>query len=177
MQQIVITSLATGGTGQFVSLFFNGKDLMNTAITLGGVGNITNPFFLVKLESQQTNKIKYFNPFIVYGSANFGGAGFVNTSDRYIYILYKITLNLSEDFSTGLIKVGTDDFPLGLFNLTIYEMETAEDYNPDNALATLFNGLTFMQTTDSVNYFESVKYKQYNNNDSDTNSVYITNTI
>jgi len=162
MQQIVITSLATGGTGQFVSLFFNGKDLMNTAITLGGVGNITNPFFLVKLESQQTNKIKYFNPFIVYGSANFGGAGFVNTSDRYIYILYKI---------------GTDDFPLGLFNLTIYEMETAEDYNPDNALATLFNGLTFMQTTDSVNYFESVKYKQYNNNDSDTNSVYITNTI
>ena len=145
------------------------KDKITTPITyLSAVSQfLATPYFLIEYKSQLTGKIKRFNPF-----GALGRLGGVTHDDRYLWFLSKVSLTDSDDVANGLIKVGTTDMPYGMYDFKIYEMESAGDYDPDNALATLFSGL--MNLSARGDYKQSVEYTQYNDNDSDTESVYIT---
>ena len=134
---------------------------------------LTNPKFLIELKSRQTNKIKLLNPEGVTGV--FVGTN-INHAEHYIFLRINYTITGTEDIPNYIIKIGNDDFPLGYYQLKIYEMASDEDYDPANALQTLVNCYLnlYPNETDTDN-FQAVKYKEYSNNDADTNSVYITN--
>ena len=83
----------------------------------------------------------------------------------------------TEDLTDGDIHVATDEFPLGFYDITIYENKTSfNDNNLSNATATLFNGVLNLKgdTSDTANNMESVQYVDYTTNDTETQSVYIT---
>ena len=169
MQQIGITHLFNNPFGQFATILFNAKDYIVGDVTINPTNAITSPFFLIELQSQQSNKFIRFNP--AYASSFY--------IDRAVYLLYKVSINQSSNPVSGF-NIGTDDYPLGLYNLKVYQMESSGDLDPSNAQATLYVSLMNCWTGENTlgdDAFPSVKYKEYNNNDSDTNSVYITNTI
>ena len=151
----------------FASFFASVKDKLTTAITQSGVGAVTNPYFLIEYKSQLTGTIKRFNPFIVYASTSG-----TDVQNRYLYFLSKVSLTLADDVANGIIKVGTTDMPYGFYDFKIYQMSSAADYSPDNAVATLFTGL--MNLSQRGDYKKSVDYTEYTTNDADTESVYIT---
>ena len=133
------------------------------------------PFILYKLESQQTGKTKIFtrgSSFYPTISEN------INKFDRQITLGWKYSANPSstENLSTGEILVGNAEFPLGFYNLTVYEVDSGSELNPDNAKAVLYNGIVNMypSTDDNSNNFEEVQYNDYTINDADNDSVYIT---
>ena len=136
---------------------------------------ITYPYFLFKLESQETGKTKFFCREGVSIATGVGS----DKHERYINFqyFYSVSSTMVEDLSAAKLRVGTTDFPLGFYNYTIYETLTDGELNPDNATATLYSGTLNMKGSDSDNAnlnFESVKYDKYTNNDADTESVYIT---
>ena len=150
----------------YTSFFADVKDKITSSITYTGQV-ISSPHFLMEYQSQLTGKIKRVNPSIVFGYS--GSTVVVN---RYVYFLSKVSLTEADDVANGLIKVGTTDMPYGFYDLKIYEMGSAADYDPDNALATLFVGI--MNLSNLGDYKNAVKYTEYTTNDSDTESVYIT---
>lgn len=136
--------------------------------------SLSFPYILYKLESQQTGKVKIFTR-----TSSFPAVGInVNTFERYITLsfFYSANPNSTENLSNAEVLVGTKEFPLGLYNITIYETDTLGELNPDNAKATLYNGLLNMTGSQSVaNNFEEVQYKEYTSNDTDNENVYLTN--
>jgi hypothetical protein len=120
------------------------------------------PYILYKLESQQTGKTKLF------ARTGLSPAVGINVNK------YKRQVTLS----AGNVRVATDDFPLGFYNLTVYETDTDGELNPDNAKAILYNGILNMKARELPGTsadFPSVVYTEYTTNDADTDSVYITN--
>ena len=109
---------------------------------------------------------------------------------RYVALQFYniVSPTFTEDLAEGKVRVGTTDFPLGLYNLNIYETmaEGEERLNPANATATLFSGILNMTASDSneeigdtdfTYNFQSLNYNQYSSNDADTESIYLTNTV
>jgi len=135
---------------------------------------LSNPKFLIELKSRQTNTIKRLNPDAPSGIN--AGTG-INRAEHWISFRINYTITGTEDITNHIITVGNDDFPLGYYQLKIYEMESDGDYDPANALQTLVNCymLFYPNEVDDTYNFQAVKYKEYSNNDADTNSVYITN--
>ena len=103
----------------------------------------------------------------------------LNKYKRQVTFAFKYNTNpaATEDLSAGEVIVGTDEFPLGFYNITIYETETDGELNPDNAKSVVYNGLLNMRPvdTDTSSNFEEVQYKEYTTNDSENESVYLTN--
>ena len=149
----------------YASFFADVDDKLTGSITYAGQ-TISSPYFLLEYKSQLTGKIKRFNPNIA-----FGYVGTTNTAPRFVYFLSKVSLTQADDVANGLIKVGTTDMPYGFYDFKIYEMSSAADYNPDNAVGVLWTGL--MHLTSTV-YKKPVEYTEYTTNDADTDSVYIT---
>ena len=116
---------------------------------------------LYKITSQQSNKTKYFIPNSIDKTSQ----------DRYIQTSFKTNYVDTEVLEGGLIYVGTDDFPYGLYDVTLYQNSGDTNLDP-SGLTTIYTGL--MNLISSGN--ESVEYTEYTTNDSDTESVYITNT-
>jgi len=136
---------------------------------------ISYPYFLFKLESQQTGKIKYFTRTGSYAT----GTG-VDKHERYIAFnfSYSVASENVEDLSQSKLRVGTTEFPLGFYEYTIYETLSSGELNPANASATLYTGILNMTGSESTSAdlnFESVQYKEYTTNDADTESIYLTN--
>jgi len=134
------------------------------------------PFILYKLESQQTKKTKIFTRgSSFYPTISTG----INKFDRQIRLGWKYSANSSstESLTTGNILVGNAEFPLGFYNLTVYEVDSGSELNPDNAEAVLYNGVVNMygQTASGASNFEQVQYTEYTTNDSDNENVYLTN--
>jgi hypothetical protein len=137
---------------------------------------ITYPYILFKLTSQQTGKEKLFTR----TGVNYATGTGTDKHERYIALNFftSVSSTQTEDLSEGKVRVGTTEFPLGFYDFTIYETLTNGELNPANATATLYTGILNMkgsETTSSDLNFESVKYKEYTNNDVDTESVYLTN--
>ena len=134
------------------------------------------PYFLFKLESQFTKKTKIFSKGNTLPSVS--NTANVNSYERFVTLTWYYNTNplAIEDLTDGKVIVGDDDFPLGFYNITVYEMETNDDLNPDNAKAVLYNGIVNMypSTDDNSNNFEEVQYNDYTINDADNDSVYIT---
>ena len=112
---------------------------------------------LVNIISQQTGNNKVFAPFAID----------LTNKDRYISLTY-ITNPSNEDLTLGLLEFGNDDFPFGFYNMQIFAR--GSDSMSIIALNAVYTGL-FNITNDVL----AVNYSQYSTNDTDTNSIYITN--
>tara|TARA_R100000781_G_scaffold24135_3_gene17881 strand:+ start:2312 stop:2860 length:549 start_codon:yes stop_codon:yes gene_type:complete len=136
---------------------------------------MTYPYLLFKLESQFTKKTKIFTRTSFNPACGIN----VNSIDRWVYAswYYQTNPDAVEDLSAGKIKVGDKDFPLGFYNVTIYETDTNGELNPDNAKSVLYNGVVNMHPVTAIgaSNFEESQYSEYTNNDSDTEAVYLTN--
>ena len=113
---------------------------------------------LITFTSQLTGKSKTFMPV----SALF------SKKDRYVQFNYLITI--SDNLSGGLIQLGTTDYPLGFYDVTIYENESGANLDP-SGLSVIYTGLMNLSSASNT---RSVTYTEYTTNDSDTESVYIT---
>ena len=80
--------------------------------------------------------------------------------------------------SFGRIELGTDDMPFGFYDVTIRENTT--DFLPSDSSVLdrpiVYTGLMNLTSVETGFYANpSVTYNEYNTNDTDTDSVYITN--
>ena len=76
----------------------------------------------------------------------------------------------TDNLAGGIIALGTTDYPLGFYDVTIYEQSTGGNLDP-TGLTVIYTGLMNLSSTSST---RSVTYTEYTTNDSDTESVYIT---
>tara|TARA_R100001244_G_scaffold131331_1_gene104439 strand:- start:1093 stop:1533 length:441 start_codon:yes stop_codon:yes gene_type:complete len=111
---------------------------------------------LISIKSQQTQKVLNFMPTSVTSS----------TAERYNKLTYKI----GADYPLGgLIVLGTTDYPLGFYDVTIYQNNLNSNLDPANTIKTLYTGLMNL-----ISSTATAQYTEYTTNDSDTESVYIT---
>ena len=113
---------------------------------------------LMTITSQLTGNSKTFLPTSVI----------TTNKDRYL----RLTIIVSNDdsLSIGVLNLGNTDFPLGFYDVTIYENSSAANLDP-SGLSVIFTGLLNLSSMDDT---RAVTYTEYSTNDSDTESVYIT---
>ena len=127
---------------------------------LNDVGSATNDVRpLISIKSQQTEKILNFMASVVT----------TTNENRYTQMSYTIN-NAGFDLPlVGLIQLGSTDYPLGFYDVTIYQNSSNSNLDPSGLTTTLYTGLlNLISSTDTT------QYKQYTTNDTDTDSVYIT---
>ena len=117
---------------------------------------------LMTLTSAFTGKTKTFLPNTDY-----------TNKERYIIIGTYTTRDANqENLETGIIQLGTTDFPLGFYNVTIYENTSNTNLDP-TGLAVIYKGLANVIVRSGST--QPVTYTEYTTNDSETESIYITN--
>ncbi len=119
---------------------------------------MTSTNLLITFTSQLTGKSKTFLPLSTV----------TTNKDRYLEVVYFTTT--SDNLSVGQLHLGTTDFPLGFYDVTIYENSSAVNLDP-SGLSVVYTGLMNLSSTSNT---RSVTYNEYTTNDSDTESVYIT---
>jgi len=116
---------------------------------------------LVSVTSQLTGKTKTFRPTTTY-----------TNKDRYTQMtIFVKETSAGENLGSGVVFLGSTDFPLGFYDVVIYQNNNNTNLDPANAIKTIYTGLANLSPTDAV---EPVDYTEYTTNDSDTESVYIT---
>lgn len=127
----------------------NIKDLMTSTAV--------NPLFGFK--SLLSKKELYFLPTLG-----------VYYNDRY-GLMFFYTTKSSPNPLIGYLQMGTTDYPYGMYELTIYQNNISGNLEPANAIKTVYNGLMNLSplTTNPA-----VEYTDYDTNDTETESVYIT---
>ena len=116
---------------------------------------------LISIKSQQTGSVKSFMPVSIL----------LTKKERYVEMMI---INADYDsLSLGVIEIGNDDFPYGFYDTTIYANSSDSNLNPAFASAKIFRGLMNISPQNNA----AVSYTSYEENDSDTMSVYITNNI
>ena len=115
------------------------------------------------ITSQFTKKSKTYLP-----STNY------SNKDRYVS-MNTVTTTGSDNLVAGIIKVGTTDFPLGFYDVIIYENTSNTNLDP-TGLNVVYNGLMNLILMNGTTKVETppLTYTEYTTNDSDTESVYIT---
>ena len=114
---------------------------------------------LIAITSQSTNKTKYFIPTTQ-----------VNTyKQRYIELTWFANYENTEVLTGGIIYVGTKEYPYGLYDVVIYENNSASNLDPASR-PVLFKGLLNLKQLANP----SVEYVEYEN--TQQSNVYITNT-
>ena len=111
---------------------------------------------LISIKSQQTQKVLNFMPSNVTTS----------TSERYNKLSYSIG---ADNPLVGSILLGTTDYPLGFYDVTIYQNNLNSNLDPANTIKTIYTGLMNL-----ISSTATAQYTEYTTNDSDTESVYIT---
>ena len=117
------------------------------------------------IKSQLTKKTKSFLPSVDYAN-----------KDRYVKMNTVTTYSASsENLTAGIIQLATTDFPLGFYDVTIYENTSNSNLDP-SGLKVVFKGLMNLisQNVSTGADTPPVDYTEYTTNDSDTESVYIT---
>ena len=89
--------------------------------------------------------------------------------ERYVE-MNTVTTYAPNSEITNRIILGTTDYPLGFYDVTIYQNTSNTNTDP-SGLNVLYTGLMNLTTNDSK---LPVQYSEYTTNDSDTESVYIT---
>ena len=120
---------------------------------------------LCTFTSQFTGKSKTVSLNTTYGDFN----------SRYVaYGVFTTRDEGQEDLLTAKILLGTTDFPLGFYDVTIYN--NTDNLNLDTTgLPVIWNGV--MNLAGYSNTTESVTYTEYTTNDADTESIYLTNPL
>ena len=119
---------------------------------------------LLSYESQLTGNTKLALPFSLY----------VAKQERSVGIGVRVVApGGTENLSAGDILFGTDDFPFGFYNLTIYQNNNDTNLVVANTIKVVYNGLVNLKFS-TLGGGSTVDYKAYTTNDTDTESVYIT---
>lgn len=113
---------------------------------------------LMTITSQLTGNSKTFLPTSVI------------TTNKERYLRLSIIVSNADNLSLGILNLGNTDFPLGFYDVTIYENSSAANLDP-SGLSVIFTGLLNLSSMDDT---RAVTYTEYTTNDSDTESVYIT---
>ena len=130
-------------------------NMYTTMITLG-----YKPLF--SATSQQTGKTKNFLPLAV-----------VNTNEqRATEMLFITNIKASENLGSGILNFGDENYPYGLYDVKIYSNSSATNLDPVFASAHTYSCILNVETKASN---ESPFYTSYDDNDNNTNNVYITN--
>ena len=115
---------------------------------------------LVTVTSQFTGKSKTYLPATVY-----------TNKERYLTLLTLVCATQgAENLSTGTIFLGSTNYPLWFYDVTIYQNTDNNNLDP-TGLTVIYRGLMNLAPSSDA---ESVTYSEYTTNDSDTESVYIT---
>ena len=137
---------------------------------------IKNTYELVQenifaITSQQTGKQKLFFPYQQTPSTHYKR-----------YIKYHVKYIKTEvpgvfDPNAGWIALNNKDFPYGFYDMQIWQNDPGYTaLNLDNVIKLLYTGnLNVTPISDSGN--TEVEYTEYNNNDSETDNVYLTTDI
>ena len=88
----------------------------------------------------------------------------------YSLLIYTPQNSSAENLSSGAPYLGNTDFPLGFYDVVIYQNSSNSNLDP-SGLTTIWNGLMNLTSNSTTN---PVTYTEYTTNDSDTESVYIT---
>lgn len=96
--------------------------------------------------------------------------------ERYVQMNI-FTINATPDPTLGIIRLGTTDYPYGLYDTTIYQNTSDTNLDP-TGLPVVWTGLMNLRT--NYGYVGStpnpaVEYTEYVENDSAVESIYITN--
>ena len=137
---------------------------------LDGWETAQKPIFAIT--SQQTGKQKLFYPNVM------------QTGDHkerfYRFRVYYIKTEVDGLFypDNGYIALNNKDFPFGFYDLKIYQKKLGfTTLDLDNLQGVVYTGLMNVKPLDSGtpnNYNIEVLYTEYDNNDSDTDNVYLT---
>ena len=121
-----------------------------------------------------------FNPLIVFTnqttnkSVNFIAKTFITTNkERYMKLTYDISNDGTTNTTSGVISIGDDDFPYGFYNVTIYQNNDGTNLDTDNAIKVIYKTVMNFKAVNN----NAVTYTEYTTNDTETDSVYITNTV
>jgi len=120
---------------------------------------------LCTFTSQFTGKSKTVSLNTTYGDFN----------SRYVLYGVFTTRDAGQEvLLEAKIQLGTTDFPLGFYDVTIYN--NTDNTNLDTTgLPVIWNGL--MNLTGFSSATQSVTYTEYTTNDADTESIYLTNPL
>jgi hypothetical protein len=113
------------------------------------------------LTSQLTGKEKAFIPTVFFETGKPRAA-------LFLYQTASVVAN--ENLTGGKIFIGNTDYPLGFYDLEIYNNSSASNLDK-SGLTKLFTGL--FNVRGGTNR-EAVTYSEYTTNDADTDSVYVT---
>ena len=116
---------------------------------------------LVTVKSQLTGKSKTY----------LASTNYANKERNLILITLVTASSASENLQTGTIFLGSTDYPLGFYDVTIYQNTSNTNLDP-TGLTVIYTGLMNLAGTSDL---KPVTYTEYTTNDSDTESVYITN--
>tara|TARA_B100000700_G_C14596986_1_gene647259 strand:+ start:181 stop:633 length:453 start_codon:yes stop_codon:yes gene_type:complete len=116
---------------------------------------------LVTVTSQLTGKSKTY----------LASTNYANKERNLILITLVTASSASENLQTGTIFLGSTDYPLGFYDVTIYQNTSNTNLDP-TGLTVIYTGLMNLAGTSDL---KPVTYTEYTTNDSDTESVYITN--
>lgn len=120
---------------------------------------------LIELKSQMTNKTKLFLPY------QFTSENFTN-KERYLRLRVFLTnIQALENTSTGLIFMGTTEYPYGLYNITIYQNNDATNLVVANTIKTVWKGVANIKSVNN----NAVTYTE--NSSTISSPTYITNTL
>jgi hypothetical protein len=118
---------------------------------------------MISITSQFTGKTKTYLPSTTY-----------TNKERYVNIATWTTRDTAqENLTTGIIQLGTTDYPLGFYDIIIYQNTDNANLDP-TGLTTIYEGLMNLSIISGAT--EPVVYTEYTTNDADTESIYITNT-
>jgi len=95
--------------------------------------------------------------------------------ERYIQLAVFTTRDADEEnLIEARIQLGTTDFPLGFYDVILYQNTDNSNLDP-TGLPVIWNGL--MNLSGYSTATQSVKYTEYTTNDADTESIYLTNAL
>tara|TARA_Y100000593_G_C4116668_1_gene240598 strand:- start:3 stop:446 length:444 start_codon:yes stop_codon:yes gene_type:complete len=141
------------------------RDDIDTLVVHSEIGlydKMTNSDYavLVKVTSQLTGKSKSFRATTTY-----------TYKDRYLILtVFIVASSVAENLTAGVVFLGSTDYPLGFYDLNIYQNTDNTNLDP-TGLTVIYTGLANLSPTSDA---EPVEYTEYTTNDSDTESVYIT---
>jgi len=92
--------------------------------------------------------------------------------DRYVKCGFIIGSTFNA--SLGFITFGNTNSPYGFYDVTVYQNTDNSNLDP-TGLTVLFSGLANLSAVQTgLNSNPAIKYTEYNTNDTDTQSVYVT---
>ena len=140
-------------------------------------------FFDINLYDKFENKDNVYKPLITFTSQFTGNSKTVKAnltdvddSDKKRYVgMGVITSQTIDNLSEAVIKLGTTDFPLGFYDVIIYE-NTSSTNMDITGLKIVYYGVMNLEITEGASEpsIPPVVYTEYTTNDTDTEAVYVT---